>query len=281
MSQEEYKKGSFENLNFDSIECSRSALRRMIWQEKKIWTLLVLFFTIGIFVFFAYNKLFEEMFYVIIIPILYYAYLSRKAHGQFMQELAQRNGLKYERCMAIEKVLGNLFKAGHSKEINQVIKGQYKQYKARLFYYKYTVGFGRHSTTYNFTVLEALLGQIRIPYMLLQYGRRRGAKEEDEIKITLEEEFKNNFDLYVKDGYGIEAMQIFKKDFLRFLQEEKCNFSIEFKENRVYIYCEGYINKKEDLQELYETSKQALERIKPLLERLENDFNVLHEHYNK
>ncbi len=281
MNQKEEKKGSFENLNFDSIECSRSVLRRMIRQEEKMWTLSVLLLTIGVTVFFAYNKLFEEIAYVIIIPIFYYGYLNKKAHGQFMKELAEKNGLKYEEKIPTKEVIGNLFKIGHSRGINQVIKGQYKKHKARLFYYSYTVSFGQYSTTHKFTVFEIFLREINIPYMLLQYGPRRGAKEKDEIKITLEEEFKNNFNLYVKDGYGIEAMQIFKEDFLRFLQYEKCNFSIEFKENRIYIYCKGYIRKKKELQELYETSKQTLERIKPLLKRLENDFNVLHEHYNK
>ncbi len=281
MTQEEEKKGSFENLSFDSIECSHSVLGRVLWQEKKIWTLLVIFITIGIIALLAYNRLFEEIPIVIASPVTYYLYLSNKTHGKFMRELAKKNGLKYQKSMPIKEVLGNLFKVGWGRKINQIIKGEHKGYKTRLFYYNYTVGFGRYSATYHFTVMETFLGEIKAPYMLLQYGKRYGAKEKGEIKITLEEEFKNTFDLYVEDGYGIEAMQIFRKDFLLFLCEEGCDFSIELKENRIYVYCKDKITKKKDLQELCETSKQTLLRIRPLLKRLENDFNVLQEHYNK
>ncbi len=281
MIQKEKKEGSFESLNFDPMECSRSVLKRMIWQEKKMWTLSVILLTMGVVIFFIHNKFFEEMPYVMLIPIFYYGYLNKKAHGQFMKELAEKNGLKYEEKISTKEVLGNLFKKGHSGRITQVINGDYGGHKARLFYYTYTVSLGQYSTTYKFTVFELFLGEIKAPYMLLQHGPRRGVKERDEIKITLEEEFKNNFNLYVKDGYGIEAMQIFTKDFLHFLQYEKCNFSIELKENRIYVYCKEHIRKKKELEELYETSRRAFEKIRPLLKKLENDFNVLNEHYNK
>ena len=166
--------------------------------------------------------------------------------------------------------------------------GKYYDYKAKFFYYTYSVGYGRHKITYSFTVLEIFFEKTEFPPILLQskkgrgmMAQRHGQRDKDEIKIRLEEEFEKNYNLFAKDGYGVEVMQIFNKDFLRFLKAESSNFSIEFRGNRVYIYDDILIRKKEQLKEFFEVTSKLVEKTGPLLNRLDNDFAVLHKYYNQ
>ncbi len=285
--KEEKYIGHFEELDFDSIECPNSYAKHLLWNKKRKKTISMLVFSVVITVLLLF---FNRDFRVIILGIIpFLAYCGRSfssAQTYFMKQFALHNNLDYLSTIPLSEVTGNLFKEGRSKRIEHVLSGTYNNQKTRLFYYRYTVGHGKHSTTFRLTVLEIFFEKTDFPHILLKPARgrffgRRGKREKGEIKINLEEEFKNDYDLFVKEGYGVEAMQIFTPEFLRLLKEENFSFSIEFKANRMYVYSNFTRQSKEQLQEIYEVAHGILDRIGPLLNRLENDFRSLHPYFKK
>ncbi len=280
--------GKFDNLDFDSIECSTSVFKRLAWEDYRQISIAVIIGAIALSMFFISIVFFDPIFLLVGGVLAYFGFLSNKAQGLFMKEFANRNDLSYEPSIPVDDVTGNLFKFGNSKKITHVLTGSYRDQKARLFYYTYSALHGKNRKNYRFTVIEIFFEKTDFPYILLQakkgrgmIARRHGKKGENERRIRLEEEFDKNYNLFARDGYGVEVMQIFNEDFLRFLQEENSNFSIELKGNRIYIYDDVLVKKKNQLRELFEVTGKLFERIGPLLNRLENDFAALHGYYKK
>lgn len=269
--------GNFEDISFDDIEGRSVIFNKMIWEEKRSITIFIAILSVILTALTIFGGF--------VIVLLYILLIWERSGSRLMRALAQKNNLKQEN-IDIRDLKGNLFKVRYYKNTHGGLVGFYDNKKARFFYYSYTVQSGKHSITYPFTVFEIFFEGIRFPYTLLHYRgnsfftKRHGAKAENEIKINLEDEFKKHYALYTKDGYGIEIMQTFNQEFIRFLIKEKCNFSIELSDDRLYIYTEGRITKINQLKEFFETANKTVDSLAPVLKRLEDDFEVLEKYYN-
>jgi len=276
---------SFDQLNFDYFPCNEEIFKNLIGKKK-----IILFIILLITIFLISSNNYYLSVLIIILSFLYILFNIERERKKLLNKFISNNNLEYQESISMDDVKGNLFKTGPSARIRDIIIGKYKDQKARLFYFAYTVQQGKNTIVYNFTVLEVFFDKISFPYMHLLYGNRfgflsnfpkHGRREPDKREVRLEDEFRDTFKLFIKDGYGIEAMQIFSKDFLNFLINEKCDFSIEFNEDRMYIYKRHKISGKEELKELFETTKEAIKKINPLLDRLKKDFIVLKDAYSK
>ena len=148
------------------------------------------------------------------------------------------------------------------------------------------IGYGRYQKTFNFTVLEVFFDEIIFPHMLLQtrgkgifWSRRHGKRGKNERSVALESELNDYYNLFFHDGYGVEATQIFSEDFLRFLKDENSYFDIELNRDRLYIYDSTAVKRKREFEELFRVAGRVINRIVPVLNRLENDFAVLNKYY--
>lgn len=286
--EELQKLGCFDDIDFEEIGAVAREKEEEINRKNRI-----IFTTIGVIIILAIliTVIFGYNFWVLyfLLSIFVFAPFYNPSGYYILDEMAKRNNLLRQRTVSLNDLKGNIFKVIWHKRINNVLLGRYKEKMARFFNYSYTVNHGKNSTTYHFTVLEVFFDNISFPYMLLQYKRdlpiikstRYGIKEPGERKITLESDFDRYYNLFVKDGYGIEAMQIFKEDFLIFLVKEDCNFSIELKDDRMYIYLRHKITRYHEFKELFTTAGEAIRRISPVLTKLKRDFDVLKDHYNK
>jgi len=211
---------------------------------------------------------------------IYIVYIYKIAQSIFMEQFAKDNGLDYQKNASIETVYGKLFEIGRSRNIRNVISGMYKNYPMRIFNYNFTVGYGRSSRKYYFTVLELSFEKIYFPHILLR-SKEMGLYQlpVKELKISLEEEFKEDFELFIQRGYEIEAMQIFTPKILRTIKERAAKFSIEFYGKTVCFFDNKKIGKNDDLQELYNVTENVFDSMSPLLDRLHDDFEVLHKYY--
>lgn len=272
--------GDFSNLDFNLIESVGFSFNYLAWNKNKLISIAVIIFSVIVTVFVFYTGHYDLWTLGAFILILYFAYIYIKAKKYFIEDFAKKNNLNYQSSIPLKEVKGNLFKVDDFKKISNVITGNFKNNKARFFHYEYS--------EYKLTVLEIFFEKINFPYILLQskkmirfgdYEYRK--KTEKEIRINLENEFKKDYKLFVREGYAIEAMQIFTFDFLRFLRDENSNFSIELKEDRMYIYDDIIVKNRKDLEELYKVTEEIMNRIAPLLKRLKNDFEVLHPYFKK
>jgi len=221
------------------------------------------------------------MIFSIILIMGYIGYIYDKAQAMFMKQFAEDNGFDYQKTASIETVYGKLFEIGHSRHISNVISGIHKDHPMRIFNYTFTVGYGRNSQTYSFTVLELFFEKVDFPHILLRSKKMsvyRGLMGKTE-SISLEDEFKRDFDFFVQKGYEIEAMQIFTPETLRIIKEKAAKFSIEFYGKTVCFFDNKKIGKNNDLQELYGVTEKVFDSMSPLLNRLYDDFKVLHKYY--
>jgi hypothetical protein len=279
----------FDNLDFNSIECSKIVFNDLVWRKNKILSILVIVISvIGAFFLIVPNKL-EILAMITLTPFLYFYYFSDKAQKIFIRTFAEKNNLEYQKSIAMHEVKGSLFEIGHTRRIINVVRGGYQGQEARFFYYSYSVNHGKGAVTFPITVLEIFFEKVEFPYIFLQSKKMSHAinfdngirRNRNEIKVNLGDELKRKYTLFVRDGYGIEAMQIFTPEFLDFLVENNSDFSIEFSDNRMYVYHNDAIRRKKQLESLFNVTKKIIDKIGPLLNRLENDFSVLHKYHKK
>jgi hypothetical protein len=271
------EKATADLISLGQIENVRKATA--VYVFKKRWPITLIIVAISILLFFIQPIL------PFMILLVYYAYIQSKIHTQFMQQFAATHNFNYERAGTIDMVKGRLFKVGHSHTLSHVISGAYSSHPMKLFNFNYSVGSGKSKRTYYFTVLEITFDKTIFPHILLQsttmgkFGFSDYSGEVQDAEINLENNFSDNFKLYATKGYEIEVLQIFTKEVLEFLGQKSSKYSIEFAENRMYIYDDLIVTKNPQLNELLEVTQKIFDLIGPLCNRLEDDFRALHPYY--
>lgn len=216
-----------------------------------------------------------------IVIFIYLIFIRIMARRWFMRQFAVANGWQYQIDAPLSSVEGKLFKLGHSRKISDVISGDLAEHPARLFYFKYSRGHGRHRRTYNFTVLEVCFKEVEFPHILLRSCAmpRYSRLSQNETEVPLEQEFQVDFQLFSTVKYEIEALQLFSSEFLRFLKAKSFAFSLELAADRLYIYENKMIVNKWQLQEMLEVANTVHCRLRPVVERLGGHFSALHRYY--
>lgn len=281
MKQKEKALGCFEDIDFDSFECSSSFAMHYILKVKRTTTFSILFVSIFLFIvaipFLGASPIFIFPF------LIYFLFLLTKAETYFMKQFASRNNLDYKNSIPLKDVAGNLFRQPSGK-IKHVLTGSYENHKTRFFYYSYKTGGKYNKKHFCFTVLEIFFEKTTFPHISLcsaKTPKRHAKMGRGEKEITLEKEFRDTYRLFVKKGYAVEALQIFTPEFLRMLKNEKFNVNIEFKENSLYVYTDHMIKKKKEMLEFFAVSHRLIDNVGPLLNRLGGGFEALHTYFKK
>lgn len=255
--------------------------------DTSTWTLLKNTYkkqsvVVGVLILFGF---FIHPFIAAAILVFYYFYLKSKVHDEFMRQFALANNLEYTKSTEMNSFRGRLMQAGHSQSANNCISGTYKNHPIRLFNYQFSSGGGKSESTFPFTVVETTFEKTIFPYIFLQskimyrYGDTDIIGKDKDVKIKLENDLEDSFNLFATNGYEVEVLQIFTREILQFLKDNGSKFSIEFAENRMYVYCNRYLSKKSELVELYQITQKIFDQIGPLLNRLHDDFSALHPYY--
>jgi hypothetical protein len=232
--------------------------------------------------------IFTQPFFAFILITIYFSLRRLIARKNFMIKYAKDNNLKFE-IYSEQEFPGRLFKLGNkskSKVLN-LIHGEYKDHPIKIFHHSYSTGSGKNRRTYNFTVCELEIKNTFFPFILLKsdsmmrYASHDFIGYDKDTKISLEKEFDKKFDLYCQSDYEIEVLQIFDKELLSYLVEHGNKFSIEFAEEKIYIYDDKVIMKNEEMDEIYNILKKIVDKSGPLLKRLHDDFSSMKESYSK
>lgn len=224
------------------------------------------------------------------LPLVIYVSLKKSiARKNFMMQYAKTNNLSFEFSKTVN-FPGRLFKLGgknNTCNILNLIYGTYNKYPIKIFHYEYSIGSGKNKHTYYFTVCEVEITDLDFPFILLKSNLMMKHAETDyfgydkDTEIKLEGEFKDKFKLYCRDDYEIEVLQIFDTNLLSYLTEHGTEFSIEFAKNKIYIYEDKIITDQKEMDEIYIILKNIIDRSGALLKRLRDDFEAMHQFYNK
>lgn len=107
----------------------------------------------------------------LVIALVVYTSKKEKERTLAMQQAAQALGWSFAPTAQLGMIphsnYFNLFNQGHSKTIKNMIYGQMNEAKAAFFDYRYTVGHGKNSHTYNQTVIYFESPRLQLPMFTL------------------------------------------------------------------------------------------------------------------
>lgn len=282
------KKYNEEIDSLGPIEDVNDVTWKFFYKKHLVFSTVVIFVPIilVLYLYFAHKIIHPLIFMPPVVLIFsWFWYAKMIVFEEFMKQFAKSKKLSYTRILPLDSVSGRLFENGHSKIIKNAVSGIYESHPMRIFNYQYTIGAGRSSQTLFFTIFEIQFEKTIFPHILLQsksmlnFNVMNKLNNTKDSEISLSNQAKENFRLYTTSGYEIETLQIFTEETLELLRQKSSKFSIEFAENRMYIYDDLFISKKSSLLELYEIAQLIFDSIGPLLNRLHDDFAVLHPYY--
>lgn len=107
----------------------------------------------------------------LVIALFVYNRKKEKERTLAMQQAAQQMGWSFTPVAQLGMIpysgSFNLFSQGHSRSIYNMIYGQMSGAKAAVFDYRYTVGHGKNSHTYNQTVIYFETPKLQLPLFTL------------------------------------------------------------------------------------------------------------------
>ena len=188
-----------------------------------------------------------------------------------MQEFARDMKYSFADNAEIGSVNGSLFSVGHSRKITDVISGMDNDRPVRVFLYQYTVGSGKNSHTYCYTVCENTFSG-NVPHILLHkpgfFLLENGLSFFGDEEITLEGDFNKYFSLHVEKNFEQEAYEIFTPDFMSELIDTAQKLNFEFFQNKLYIYSHGYIQSRAELDSMFALADKLCDKIEPVLDHM-------------
>jgi hypothetical protein len=214
-----------------------------------------------------------------------YSFVKNKVEDAFLQQFAAAQGFTFQEHGLPQSLDGTLFSLGHSTAGRDLVSGSFQGMPLCLFNYQYTVGYGKGSHTYDYTIFQLDYPDPLPPVFLQVVGFNFGEgalgyfSKNDPEKIQLEGDFNKYFTLYTKKGFETETLQILSPDFMVKVQDVWKNFSLELVADHLYIYSYHVIGTKVELDSMYELAQYLVERIEPLAARMKTTLTALEGYY--
>jgi len=218
----------------------------------------------------------------LIIPLIavfvIYAIVSNKMRGDMMKQFAKSLGYEYTEIGDIKDLKASLFGAGHDREMINVISGKDNGRPVRIFSYSYTIGSGKSSHRYYYTVFENTFSG-NMPSIVLHkaglFSQENPPHFSGGEHISLEGDFNKYFSLSVEKEFEIEAYQIFTPDFMEELIETSKSLGFEFSQNKLYIYAPEFIDERAKLDSMFALSNKLCDHLEPVINKIKSDVDLM------
>ena len=239
--------GTPGNIQLDGVESSFGDFLVKRW-----WVILLLLIGCGIIARFAPG-------WGIVLFFIALGVLKRLYENNLFQAFAKANNYTYQKKGSLPDQTGLIFFIGHSRKYSDIVSGMYRSWTFWLFMYTYTIGYGRNSQTYNRAVMAVNFNVALPAFVLRRHKLFQILEEEGESfksngyteKVNLEGDFSEHFQVYIKPNSQVDVLSILSPDVMEMLKGLD-KYEIEMAANGVfYIYCHGYITKKQSLIDVY------------------------------
>lgn len=207
-------------------------------------------------------------FLLVLVPL---GIVQQKVQDEFMRQFAIANGYQFSVSGDDHPALdGALFRLGSGRSIRDVVGGTYLDRPITLFNYGYETGSGKNRRVYHYTVFE-LQFDTAMPDILLE---KRSLFSDDSLMsrlpehIQLEGDFNKEFNLTIKKGYEVEALEVFTPDVMAELMDRCRGLSLEIVNDHLFIYDDKLVGKKTELDALYAVARYFAETLGPVLARM-------------
>jgi hypothetical protein len=269
-----------ENQNFkpelitDVRVSTNEYIKKYYWKQTKY---LLYFCCIWIMIFITIDLTTAIVFPVIAISALYTIVITKVKH-EFMRQFAETNMFTYEFTGSLVGRVGVIFNKGRSIKLEDLITGNFKQYRFELFNYKYTEGSGKNSHTHYFTVFQIHFDH-HVPHLMLTkkvfgFPQMFASNFSNGKTLNLEGNFNGKFAVTVEKEFEIEALQILTPEIMEGLLSFQ-GYSFEFFNQDLYIYHNGYITKKDELVRMHELTVFLIEKLGLRLSRMSGGVKAM------
>ncbi|MFA6000207.1 MAG: hypothetical protein WC783_04510 [Candidatus Paceibacterota bacterium] len=271
---------SFDDLKDVDVLDANKAFSQILKKRREKIMLAILVVAICIFILFKFfpNTIMNPSLVLFItsiplfIMIMWLAILYSKIRQAFWKQIALKYNWTYTPTKDISREKALLFSMGHSKITENGITGNYINNPFYIFEYQYTIGSGKHSRTYNFTVFEVKFTGT-FPHLYLNYKNdwysNSPSMFSSFVKISLPQEFADKFKLYVPKEYEIEALQIFTPDVFSLLLDSEWDYDMEFVDGELIIYSNTRFGNFVELDNELNKIKKFVDILSPLLNRFQ------------
>ncbi|RLG15093.1 MAG: hypothetical protein DRN71_02195 [Candidatus Nanohalarchaeota archaeon] len=204
----------------------------------------------------------------IILAIVAFAFWSEKKRREELKTAAHRMAFSFspEKDVNLTVPMGNmkLFTKGHSRKAHNIMKGETNRVHWTVFDYEYTVGYGRHSHTYNLTVASAQLHDLSLPKFSLgpesffdKLGDMIGYKD---IDFDSNPEFSKRYLLKGMDESAIR--KLFTHEILHYFEKRTGTINIETDKNSIIVYTSGRRVDPKDMRAFITSASEAVNLFK-------------------
>lgn len=205
----------------------------------------------------------------ILIPIAWYGKIWEKVHSTFWKQVAKKYGWRLVDSKDLTKENALLFKQGHSGRTGVCLIGHSEGRFFEIFQYFYTVGHGKHATTYEFMVFEfKVKGTFPHLYVNNKKDSLHFSGRMFMPKISLTPEFEKQFELFAPKEYEIEALEIFTPDTMQHLLDTGWRHDLELVDSEILIYRYHHFNGAKELEDEYTRIQKFVDYLMPKLNRL-------------
>jgi hypothetical protein len=194
-----------------------------------------------------------------------------EAKTAFWKQLAVKYGWEYTSTKSISKEKSLLFQVGHSKSAHHGISGAYNNQPFHVFEYQYATGQGKSKTTHSFTVFEIRFSGT-FPHLYLNcrndWHSNAPSLFTSLAKISVPQEFGEQFKLYAPKEYEIETLEILTPEVFAHLIDAGWNHDMEFVDGELVIYGTRSFKNFKDLDAELTKIKKFIEILAPRLNKL-------------
>lgn len=210
--------------------------------------------------------------FIFIIILVIRFYIKRR---KMLKAFASEHGYNFSNYGDIASLNSTYLDVGHSRRMVNVISGIYLEQPIRFFDFRSVIGHGKHRRSVSFSGFEIEHKNSLKSFLLLSRKMRYspgnlydGFQNAFGREIKLEGDFNKYFTLYVPEDYEIEVFQIFTPDIMVKFIDLMPDLTFEFTHNKLFLYTNKMISKKESLERLHELVKMLISDLLPKLDRI-------------
>jgi|GEM_PF-1346014 len=192
--------------------------------------------------------------------------ITATVRQSFWKQFAADKGWTYARSGTLTGERGLMFREGHGRMAANVITGDFAGLPLRFFEYAFTVGSGKSSRSYKYTVFEFRFSG-SFPHLYLNY-KQDGYNISPGKELHLPEGLRQKFHLYAPTQYEIEALQVFSPDVLALIEDLDWAYDLELVEQELIVYMPDHVNTRGALEMEFARATALVSRLRPVLERM-------------
>jgi phosphotransferase system IIA component len=187
-----------------------------------------------------------------------YFHVQSRFEHEFILQFGASIGFSYSPSADMDTVSGKMFSLGHGQNISNVLSGTKDGRDSRIYLFRFTIGYGKGSQTYSYTVFETTFSNVMPDIVLTPHESvflRDALSHISGEHVQLEGDFNKYFTVTVSKGYETEAYQILTADIMVDLIDKAKGMCFEFDANKLYIFTYNQIDERAKFQAMFDLAE--------------------------